>query len=119
MYVVVKTNRCVGAGTRLGWKRRGDLVGPDREDPDGGERERVVKSDDARSPFWGRDVVILLGIACLEQANTGLALSFRASSSTTRGWRVGAGMEGIAVSTPASERRSNPGRGPRYGLLMW
>lgn len=63
VYVVVKTNRCVGAGTRLSWKRRGDLVGPDRGDPDGGERERVVKFDDARSPFDGQDVGILLGIA--------------------------------------------------------
>ena len=47
----------------MSWKRRGDLVGPDRGDPDGGERERVVKSDDARSPFGGQDVGILLGIA--------------------------------------------------------
>ena len=46
----------------MSWKRRGDLVGPDRGDPDDGERERVVKSDDARSPFGGQDVGILLGI---------------------------------------------------------
>ena len=106
----------------MGWKRRGDLVGPDREDPDGGERERVVKSDDACSPFWGQDVVILLVI--LRAVYTVLRrmprtsqhrLGFVIPREQQQGEGVGGGGrdggdQHLAASTPASERRSNPGR---------